>query len=103
VDSRRPPKANLCIAQCSVQSRCYATTAKWADIPGPFLGTGSVNTFRLLGSGFLIILQLDYNNGRAVFSTWSVPRSYKRDEVPSLVDGSVLESMRTGLESEAEE
>jgi hypothetical protein len=22
--------------------------------------------------------QLEYNNGRAVFSTWSVPRSYKQ-------------------------
>jgi hypothetical protein len=29
--------------------------------------------------------QLDYNNGRAVFSTSSVPRGYKRDEVWSLV------------------
>jgi hypothetical protein len=28
-----------------VQSRCYATTARWADIPGPFLGNSLVNTF----------------------------------------------------------
>jgi hypothetical protein len=34
-----------------------------------FLGNGSVNTFLLLGSRFL-----DYNNGRPVFSVWSVPR-----------------------------
>jgi hypothetical protein len=27
----------------------------------------------------------DYNNGRAVFSTWSVPRSYKQDYVWNLV------------------
>jgi hypothetical protein len=35
----------------------------------------------LLGSRFLIIQNLDYNNWRAAFSTWSVPRCYKRDEV----------------------
>jgi hypothetical protein len=35
----------------------------------------------LLGSRFLIMQQLDYNNGRAVFSTWSVPKGYKRDMV----------------------
>jgi hypothetical protein len=29
--------------------------------------------------------QLDYNNARAVFSTWSVPRRYKLNEVWSLV------------------
>jgi hypothetical protein len=34
---------------------------------------------------FLIMQQLDYNNGRPVFSTWSVPKSYKRDEVWSLI------------------
>jgi hypothetical protein len=22
---------------CGVQTRCYATTARWADIPGPLL------------------------------------------------------------------
>jgi hypothetical protein len=27
---------------------------------------------------FLIIEQLDYNNGIAVFSMWSVPRCYKK-------------------------
>jgi hypothetical protein len=44
-------------------------TPKWADIPEPFLGNGLVNTFPLLGSRFLIMQQLDYNNGRVVFST----------------------------------
>jgi hypothetical protein len=32
-----------------------------------FLGNGSVNTFLLLGSRFLIMQQLDYNNGNGVF------------------------------------
>jgi hypothetical protein len=50
-----------------VYSRFYATTPRWADIPGLFLGNGSVNTFPLLGSRFLITQQLDYNNRRAVF------------------------------------
>jgi hypothetical protein len=27
-------------------SHCYATTARWAGIPGLFLGNGSVNTFQ---------------------------------------------------------
>jgi hypothetical protein len=35
------------------RSRCYVTTAKWADIPCPFLGNGSGNTFPLLGSKIL--------------------------------------------------
>jgi hypothetical protein len=39
------------------------------DIAGPFLGNGSVNAFPLLDSRFFIMEQLDYNNGRAVFST----------------------------------
>jgi hypothetical protein len=30
---------------CSVQSRCYATTERWVDIPGSFLANGSVSTF----------------------------------------------------------
>jgi hypothetical protein len=42
--------------------------------------------FPMLGSRLLIMQQLDYNNGTAVFSTWSVSRSYKRDEVSSLVE-----------------
>jgi hypothetical protein len=32
----------------------------------PFLGNGSVNTFPLLSSRFLIMQQSGYNNGRAV-------------------------------------
>jgi hypothetical protein len=30
---------------CSVWSSCYATIARWADIPGQFLDNGSVNMF----------------------------------------------------------
>jgi hypothetical protein len=70
---------------CSVSCHCYATTARWADIPGPFLGNGSVNTFPLLGNRFLIMQQLDYNSGRAVFSAWFALRGYKWNEVWSLV------------------
>jgi hypothetical protein len=32
-----------------VYSRCYATIVRWAVIPDPFLGHGSVNTFRQQG------------------------------------------------------
>jgi hypothetical protein len=53
---------------------------------GPFLGNGSVNTVPLLGSRLLIMQQLGYNNGRALFSTWSVQRGYKLDEAWNLVD-----------------
>jgi hypothetical protein len=60
---------------CSVWSRYYATTARKANIPDPFLGNSSVNKFPLLGSSFLIMQQLDYNNATAVFSMWSVLRS----------------------------
>jgi hypothetical protein len=45
--------------------------------------------------------QSDYKSGRAVFSTWSVPRCYKQGT--RAVDSSVRESMKTGLEAEAEE
>jgi hypothetical protein len=71
------------------------------QIPRPFLGNGLVNTFLLLGSRFLITQLLDYNNGRTVFSTWCVEMLQARDKV-SLVS-SVWESVKRGLESEAEE
>jgi hypothetical protein len=58
-------------------SGCYVTTTRWEDIPDAFLGNGSINAFPLLDSRFFAIKQLDFNNGRAVFSTWSVPRGYK--------------------------
>jgi hypothetical protein len=64
-----------------VYSRCYATTARWADIPGPFLGNSSVNTFPLLDSRFLIMQQLYYNSGRDVFSACYISR---RTPVPDL-------------------
>jgi hypothetical protein len=64
----------------------YKLIAKrWPCKQRPLLRNGSVNTFPLLGSRFLIMQQLDYNNGRVVFSTWSVPRGFKRPEVWSLV------------------
>jgi hypothetical protein len=58
---------------------------RWADIPGPFPGTGSVSTFLLLGSRLLIMRQLDYNSERAVFSVWFTLKGYKQDEVWRLV------------------
>jgi hypothetical protein len=57
----------ICFNIVVFRSRCCATTARWADIPGKFLGNGSVNTFPLLGSRFLIIQHLDYNNGEMCF------------------------------------
>jgi hypothetical protein len=45
--------------------------------------------------------QLNYNSGRAVFSTWSVPRGYKQDEIWILVQlrvSSVRKSVKTGPE-----
>jgi hypothetical protein len=79
-----------------------------ADIPGPFLGNSSVKMLPLLGSRFLIMQQLDYNNRRSVFFMWSVVRGCKQDEVWSLVTcqlivSSVWESMKRELELEAEE
>jgi hypothetical protein len=46
----------------------YRPVAKrWLCKQWPFLGNGSVNMFLLLGSRFLIMHQLDYNNGKCVF------------------------------------
>jgi hypothetical protein len=70
-------------------------------MPGPFLGNGSVNTFPMLDIRFLIMQKLGYKNGRAVFSTWSVPRCYKQGTRLDL--SSVRESVKRGLESEAED
>jgi hypothetical protein len=47
------------------------------DIPGPFLGKGSIDAFPLIGSRSLIIQQLDHNGG-TVFSAWSVLGYYKQ-------------------------
>jgi hypothetical protein len=52
----------------------------------------------LLGSRFLIKQQLDYNNGRAVFSTWSVPRCCKQGTRLEL--SSVRKSVKRVLEPE---
>jgi hypothetical protein len=35
-----------CFNIVAFRSRCYATTASWADIPGPYLGNGSVTLSR---------------------------------------------------------
>jgi hypothetical protein len=56
---------------------------------------------RLLGSRLLIIQQMDYNNRRAVFSMWSVPRC--KQGTSQLIVRSVRESMKRRLEPEAEE
>jgi hypothetical protein len=45
--------------------------------------------------------QLDYNNGKAVFSTWSVPRCHKQGT--RSVGSSVRESVRKGLDRVEEE
>jgi hypothetical protein len=50
---------------------CRAVAMQWSwdgsDIPGPFVGIGSVNMFPLLSSRFLIMQQLDYKSGNGVF------------------------------------
>jgi hypothetical protein len=37
--------AEVNVPYYSVQSRFYATTSRWANMPGPSQGDGSVNTF----------------------------------------------------------
>jgi hypothetical protein len=73
---------------------------RWVDIPDPFLGSGSVNTFPLPGSRFLIMQQLDFNNGRAVSYVVRAEWLQTRDKVrPSqLRVSSVQESVKEGLE-----
>jgi hypothetical protein len=61
-------------------------------MPDSFLDNGSVNKFPLLGSRFLIMEELDFNNGRVVFCTWSMPRHYKQ-RTRSVVS-SVLQSVK---------
>jgi hypothetical protein len=63
-----------------------------------FPGNGSVNTFPLLGSRFLIMQQLDHNNGKIVFSLWSVPRCYTQGAGLDSVDSSERESVKIGLQ-----
>jgi hypothetical protein len=50
--------------------RFWATDAKQTTEKRPFLDSIS-----------LVMQKLYYKNKRDVFSTWSVPRCYKRDEV----------------------
>jgi hypothetical protein len=65
------------------------------------MGNGSVNTFLLLGSRYLIMQQSDYSNGNGV-SAWSVQRSFLEDNGGDSVS-SVWESVKRGLEPQAEE
>jgi hypothetical protein len=80
-----------------VYSHCYATTARGADIPGPFLGNDSINMFPLLGSRFLIMQQSDYNDGRAMFSMLSVPRCYEKGTKLKLSQFSVASQLEGSL------
>jgi hypothetical protein len=58
---------------------------------------GAVSRQRLLGSRVLIMQQLDYKNGRALFSVWSVPRCYKQGTRLYPIS-SVQESVKRALE-----
>jgi hypothetical protein len=58
--------------------------------------------FPMLGSRFLIMQQLDYNNGRSMFSKWSLPRCYKQG-ISQFIVSSVRESVKRGLKPEADE
>jgi hypothetical protein len=49
----------------------------------------------------MLNIETDYNNGRAVFSKRSVPRCYKQGT--RSLDSSVRESVKGGLEPQAEE
>jgi hypothetical protein len=52
---------------------------------------------QLLGSRISVIEELDYNNGKFVFTKWSVPRNYKRDKVRALFSG-VQSGFRSGVD-----
>jgi hypothetical protein len=52
--------------------------------------------FLLISSRFLIIQEIGYNNGRALFSMWSIPRYYKQGR--RSIDNSVRESVKRGLD-----
>jgi hypothetical protein len=60
----------------------YRLVAKlWLVEQRPFLGNGSVNTFPLLGRKFLIMQQLEYNNGNEYFYVVRAKMLCKRDKV----------------------
>jgi hypothetical protein len=64
---------SVCHSRRTALRRAYQPVAKrWLCKQRPLLRNGSVNTVPLLGSRFLIMHQLDYNNVRTVF-TWPVP------------------------------
>jgi hypothetical protein len=66
VEESSPPLHTLTLfLQCIVAYRPVAK--RWLYKQRPFLGNGSVNTFSLLCRRFLIMQQLDYNNGNGMF------------------------------------
>jgi hypothetical protein len=76
-------------------------SAGWANIPGPFLGSSSVNMFPLLGSRFLIVQQLGYNNGNGVFLQCPYQDVISKGQ-SQLIVSFVWESVKRRLEPEAE-
>jgi hypothetical protein len=76
---------------CRMYSHCYATAARWADIPGPFLGNGLVNTFAQQQTR----TQQLYSNTETVFSAACTEMLQARDKVRV---SSVWESVKRGLE-----
>jgi hypothetical protein len=55
--------------KCTVAHRHVAQ--QWVCKQWPLLLNGSINTFPLLGSRFLIMQHMDHNNRRSAFSMWS--------------------------------
>jgi hypothetical protein len=75
------PGTTLCYEiYCSVQSG-YTRIVSAQRLGKHFPTKQTTEQRPLLGSRFLIMQQLDYTNGRAVFSTWSFPRGYKRHKI----------------------
>jgi hypothetical protein len=98
-------KFTYMVTYCSVYSRCYATTARLANISGTFLGNGSVKTYRsnrhecnngtatngrcflrsaprpLLRNGEVntSLRQRIQTHQRSCVFCWSVPGCYNRD------------------------
>jgi hypothetical protein len=71
---------------CSVKIRCYGTTARLADIPWPFVGNGSVNTF-----------PQQQTRTHVVFSVWSVQWCYDQGIRLELIQLSVEIQFYTGV------
>jgi hypothetical protein len=76
---------------------CTAIAKEWLCKQRLFLGSGLINTFLLLGSRFLIMQQLDYNNGNGMFSVWSMLKYYTQGAKDSWELSSVQETVKRGL------